>query len=390
MVSVECQYCAKVYVYFRFRNARPDEIENRFGKSKNVRVLRKCENAAEQTNRIESARQIMKIFISGYHNPSYMTVTEYIERGSAALGHRIYAFDDRKHIFPGRLRRKITVFNRLSVGWINRSFCRAVAVFKPDIILVTGGTRILESTVRQIANQYKSVLWTTDAPANFENIEKTAKLYDYVFCQGTEAIELLSKINVDARWLPMACDPNVHRTVPLSKDNLCRYSSDIAFVGSLYQERANVLRTITDFDLGIWGPGWDRVTASDPLKKFVRGGHTEPKVWRKIYSAAQIVLSVHCRETINNLPVFQASPRVFEAMACGAFVLTDDQRDVAKLFTDGEHLAIFSSTSDLRSKLIHYLKYPDETKKIALAGQEKVLCNHTYKDRLLQITSLFE
>ena len=54
----------------------------------------------------------MKILFSGYHNPHYETVTEYMERALRALGHEVIVYDDRRHIIPGRIRSR--------VGWLNR------------------------------------------------------------------------------------------------------------------------------------------------------------------------------------------------------------------------------------------------------------------------------
>ena len=54
----------------------------------------------------------MKILFSGYHNPDFLTITEYMEMAIENLGHKPVVFDDRRHIVPGRLRRKI--------GWLNK------------------------------------------------------------------------------------------------------------------------------------------------------------------------------------------------------------------------------------------------------------------------------
>jgi len=81
-------------------------------------------------------------------------------------------------------------------------------------------------------------------------------------------------------------------------------------------------------------------------------------------------------------PVYQASPRVFEALACGAFVLTDTQQDVLSLFKDGEHLAVFADASDLRQKVSYFLARPEERNRIAAGGRREVLNKHTYTRRL--------
>jgi len=47
----------------------------------------------------------MKVLISSYHNPNFVTISEYIEEAIRALGHRLYVFNDRNHLIPGRIRK---------------------------------------------------------------------------------------------------------------------------------------------------------------------------------------------------------------------------------------------------------------------------------------------
>jgi spore maturation protein CgeB len=69
-------------------------------------------------------------------------------------------------------------------------------------------------------------------------------------------------------------------------------------------------------------------------------------------------------------------------MACGAFVLSDRQRDVLSLFREGEHLACFSDAGELAEKICYYLDNPHERERIARQGMEAVLRDHTYANRL--------
>jgi len=148
----------------------------------------------------------------------------------------------------------------------------------------------------------------------------------------------------------MACDPLYHHPVTVPDPERTRYAHDIAFVGSYYPNRADLFATIAHLDLAIWGPGWNIPKRSSPLKRCIQGLHTLPSEWLKIYSSAHIVLASHYQDPERRFPVYQASPRIFEALACGAFVLSDDQRDVFSLFNDGEHLARFSNTGELVEK----------------------------------------
>jgi spore maturation protein CgeB len=332
----------------------------------------------------------MKILFSGHHNPHFFTITEYLEKAIRLLGHELFVFEDRQHSIPGRLRKYLPFLNQIDLKIINKKMISIAEKTKPDIAIVTGGHRISSAMINQVKDEgIICILWTIDAPLYFQPIMDVAPFYDQIFCQGTEAIELLDKAGIrGAQWLPMACDPDYHHPVECTSEEKKKYGSDIVFVGSYYPERAALFEKMTDLDLTIWGPGWESLPQSSPLKRKIRGKYTTPDEWLKIYSVSKIVLATHYQDPQNRFPVYQASPRVFEAMACGCFVISDRQRDVFSLFEDGKHLVGFDNPNDLIEKIKYYLAHPEEREAIARRGREEVLKNHTYADRIKKLISL--
>lgn len=326
----------------------------------------------------------MKVLVTGYHNPHYPTITEYIERAVEALGHEIIAIDEGRYLFPGRLRQRLAFLENIDIRHFNARVLHEAGECNPHVALMLGGERIQRETIERLSRRgIVTTLWTVDAPVAFEPVLRSAAAYDHVFCQGTEAIEILQGVGIaSARWLPMACDPEFHQPVALTASEQTRYAHDVVFVGSHYPERETWFEALSGVDLAIWGPGWEKVRDESPLKRSLRGAHTPPLAWGKIYSAAQIVLSVHFQDPEGRFAVHQASPRVFEAMACGAFVITDRQRDVLALFREGEHLVMADEPEELREKVRYYLDHAGERERIARRGREEVIRRHTYIQRL--------
>jgi spore maturation protein CgeB len=333
----------------------------------------------------------MRVLFSSNKNPGFETFTEYIEKAFKENNCQTSFFENRDFIIPGRMRDKIVFLHRWDVWRLNkRLLCRAQS-FKPDFFLEAGGWNILPDTVDALKNMHiKTALWTIDPPRIFESIRQAAPHYDFVFTGGSEAYELLEDCNIrNLHWLPFACDPDFHRPVKLKREERQRYSCDVCFVGSgwegLYPFRRQLLERLVDYNLGIWGPGWETLSPQSPLKKYIRGGEIKPRDWVKIFSASKIAFHSHYRDPSGKIPCYQAAPRVYEALACEVLLIVDRQPDVLRLFKPEEDLVVFDDIEELRSLVTFYLRHPKEAAEIARRGRKKVLAHHTYRHRIKEI-----
>lgn len=333
----------------------------------------------------------MKVILSAARNPQFITITEYVENAIKSAGCETLLFDNRDFVIPGRIRDKVPSLNNLDIKRINRKLISAIRSFKPNLFIEAGGHRILPETIEEIKKYgIITALWTIDCPINFEPIIKAAPHYDFVFTGGSEAYDILKDVGIkNLDWLPFACDPEFHKPKILTADEKSLFSFDIAFVGTIdsdmYPFRVRILESISDFNLAVWGPGGDRISHDSPLKERIHGDKTSPDLWTKIYTASKIILCMHYSDPKGKIPCHQASPRVYEALACGAFLMVDAQKDVVTLFKDREDLVIFRNVEELRGLLNYYLEKPEERKMIAGNGRKAVLNNHTYRHRIEEI-----
>ena len=253
----------------------------------------------------------MKILVSGYHNPNFISFTEYVEKAAQRLGHDVIIFDDRRHLIPGRIRDRFRRLNDLDLFFINRNFLALALDTKPQLVVVTGGFRISGESIRLLKKEgIKTLLWTTDPPVHFEPVAKSAPFYDVVCCHGTEAIEILkSKGVTEARWLPMACDPTYHDIVELTQNENRMFGSHVVFVGSHYFCREKLFENLREFDFAIWGPGWGRLAKESCLRGKLRADKMPPEKWVKIYSACNIILAPHFQDEHNRFPSPSDKPK---------------------------------------------------------------------------------
>lgn len=85
--------------------------------------------------------------------------------------------------------------------------------------------------------------------------------------------------------------------------------------------------------------------------------------------------------------------RIFEGMACGKLVLCDrlaESKKLHELFTEGEEIVFYDDMIDCITKMNKYNEDELERNRIANNGYNKVLENHTEKQRVEFILNKFK
>lgn len=103
------------------------------------------------------------------------------------------------------------------------------------------------------------------------------------------------------------------------------------------------------------------------------------------YSSAAINLNITQSQIRRGL-----NQRFFDVPACGGFLISDHNDEIATFFTPGEEIVVFDDMPDLREKVDYYLNHPDKRKSIAHAAREKVLAHHTMKNRIEEMIQVLK
>lgn len=78
----------------------------------------------------------------------------------------------------------------------------------------------------------------------------------------------------------------------------------------------------------------------------------------------------------------QIKARPFEITGTGGFCITGDADDMGSYYELGKEIAVYQDMTDLIEKIRYYLQHEDERKKIAAAGYQRAIKQHTYRARL--------
>jgi hypothetical protein len=103
------------------------------------------------------------------------------------------------------------------------------------------------------------------------------------------------------------------------------------------------------------------------------------------YNAARISVNITRPHGFTSLNM-----RVYEAMAAGSLMLTDEKSDARRLFDEGTEIVTYHSLDDLREKASWFLDHESERLRIAEAGRRRVLRDHTYDARARDAAPLIE
>lgn len=334
----------------------------------------------------------MKILLCTSSNPRFIELGGYVERALNALGHQCQKFDFRRFILPGVIRSRSRFLNKWDLNRLNQNLIKMTDEYRPDILFVIQGQALFPDTISTIKRRFGliTINWFQDFPKDFEVSLKLAPVFDHFFMNDSYAVQYhLNFGNKNVKWLPFACDPQIHRPLNLTEAEKKTYAADIAFVGSINESRVKQLENLTDFNLGIWGPGWQALRENSPLKRFIKGGAIAPSKWAKIFNASKIIFNFIGQY---NMPAYlskhnMANMRLFEALGCKAFQIVDYKKDISSLFSDREDLVCFKDDDELKKLVRYYLARPEERKKISENGYRKVLERHTYIHRMKEVFS---
>jgi spore maturation protein CgeB len=82
--------------------------------------------------------------------------------------------------------------------------------------------------------------------------------------------------------------------------------------------------------------------------------------------------------------------RMYETTGMGTCLLTDSGDNMADLFEPDREVVTYSSIDECIEKSRYLLDHEDVRRKIALAGQQRTLRDHTMSNRSLQVDSMIQ
>ena len=245
-----------------------------------------------------------------------------------------------------------------------------------------------------------SVFYDLDTPVTLDALKRESSVayvgprglcdFDLVlsFTGGAALSELRAALGARrVAALYGSVDPDVHRPVaPASQ-----YAASLSYLGTYAADRQAPLEELLveaarrrpDLRFVIGGAQYPESFPWTSNIFFVR--HLPPAEHPAFFSSSPLTLNV-TRRAMASMG-FCPSGRLFEAAACGAAIVSDEWDGLEQFFTPGEEILTAHSTADTLSALSLPL---DELRRIANAGRERALSEHTADHRALELEAALE
>lgn len=304
------------------------------------------------------------------------------------LGHRVTVFDYTKASLykAGRIDRKFTTVSP-EIHLRNKKLSDLIIKLEPELTIVSAGSWMIKKETIALCKSFGKVsLFSGVSPVVYNSVIEISYLpyIDLVVTNDPLHEKQWQKLGAKKTLtLPIsAIDKELVSSVKSSNS----FRSDMAFVGSLFDDRQQQLLDITkkipkELNFKIWGY-LPKGKIIPELKKYYQGSAYGEKLI-SIYKSAKIGLNLS--PTHMN---YSGNIRPFEITASGALLLSDKLNlDYFKDKTEAIEFKSFTHLSEIASDL---KTNPNKYQKIIKAGKKRTLAAHTYKHRFQKLIKFIE
>lgn len=278
---------------------------------------------------------------------------------------------------------------------------------KPDLLFVFMYTdEFIPSILDAIKKTTKSVAWFADDYWRFWNYSKKwSPHFNLVVTTYFKALDWYKKEGLKNAVLSQwACNTQEYKPMEFPKD------INVSFVGQYKSGRGKVLRQLQKLGIKVeaFGFGWPngKVSQEKMLEIFSRSKINLNINARLDLFHPKVLARIFLRKSINHIKpdfhlfsnfkayrhfkIHHLHARPFELAGCKAFTISGYSEGIEKYYQENQEMVFYYSVRDLADKINYYLNNPLEREKIAQAGYERTLRDHTYKKRFEEIFKKLE
>ena len=270
-----------------------------------------------------------------------------------------------------------------------------------DIVVKASGVGVLDELLEEAVLDAKGnrlvVFWDVDAPATLARMEADEQdplralvpRYDLIvtYGGGDPVVQRYLALNAP-ECIPVynAFDPETHH--PVVPDG--RFAADLAFLGNRLPDRevrveqffVEVAQLMPERQFLLGGAGWQDRNLPQNVRLL---GHLAPREHNAFNCTPLAVLNVLRESMAAN--GWSPATRVFEAAGAGACVVSDVWAGIGDFLEPGREILVADSGRAV-SELLERLT-PADARRIGDRARQRVLAEHTYARRAMQVEEIF-
>jgi len=245
---------------------------------------------------------------------------------------------------------------------------------KYDIAIVFRGLSRYKVKPHQI-----NIMWNISHPDDVSLDEYAS--YDQVFIASNYWSKKISEqLSTPVEAMLQCTDIKRFKEPNDSEKN--KYRQQLLFVGNSRKVYRKILSDLlpTRYSLAVYGKDWKGLLP----KKYIKAKHILNDQLYKHYGSADILLNDHWDDMRNKGFV---SNRIFDGLACGAFIISDKVREMDEL---ENYIQTYETPEELKKQISLYLEQPQEKGDKAQKGMAYIHKNHTFKERAKQFSDVIQ
>ena len=290
---------------------------------------------------------------------------------------------------------------------MNKKLLQEAFSEKPDLVFcLIGDDSIKKETIGKITKESgaQTISWCADDHWKFYNYTKYwLPYYNWQVTTDPDMIPEYQKIGyknvILSQW---ACDHFTYKPQNLPK------IYDVTFIGAAHGNRKKQVSKLkkAGIDVQCWGSGWTqgRVSQEDMLKiwsqikinlNFAKSSGILWKELASIFLHRKYDDKIHftnpkywfdnAKTAFASLTKNQIKGRNFEVPGCQTFFLSEYVPHLEDYYEVGKEIECFKNIPELIEKIKYYLEHQQEREKIAKAGYERTIRDHTFEKRFNEI-----
>jgi spore maturation protein CgeB len=274
------------------------------------------------------------------------------------LGYRVIKFDF------------VDLTERFGRTIMNKMLYEVALRYNPDLVFTALYTdQFDQETLKRIASELKITTfnWFFDDVWRFDTYSRYwAHCFTWVATTDKPTIQKYRDIGyTNVIHTQYACNHFLYKKLPLEK------IYDVTFIGQPHGDRKEIISKlkVANIKVQVWGQGWPegRVSQAEMIRIFNQ-------------SKINLNLSKTSLGTVD-----QIKGRDFEIPGCGGFLITGYSDDIHDYYKLNDEIVCYKDFDELLDKIRFYLQHDSIREKIAQAGYERTLREHTYEKRFSTI-----